>query len=294
MSLNLEEIFKCKNITTSTLELYKSKLNILNDNKTINDINFLSNIDKIKDKIAHLKPNTQRSYIIAITSILKCMSSGTKSSKKIVELYNTYSKLLEQYNTDLKDQSNNNTNVISIDKIKDIYNNLKLNKNKSKQAYQDYLIVSLYYLIPPRRNKDYQLLKYVSRYNDNLSNDFNYYDGDKLYFNNYKTKGTYNKVIIKAPTELKIILDDYIDDTEINNNDYILTSWRTGKPLTTNNSITVILNRIFKDKIGSSALRRSYLTNKYGDMQQELINDVANMSTSTTTATNNYIKKKKI
>ncbi len=290
--MNLNELFKCKNITPSTLQLYKSKLNILNDNKPINNLNFLSDTENITNKIKHLKPNTRRSYIIAITSVLKCLTLEPKPPKKIIELYNNYSKLLETYNTELKDQSNENTNVIPIETIETIYKHLNKNKNKSLQSYQDYLIVSLYYLIAPRRNKDYQLLKYVSNYDSKLSNDFNYYDGFKFYFNNYKTKGTYNQQVQDVPPELVKILDKYIELNDIVDGDYIITSIKTGQPLKTNNSITVMLNRIFKDKIGSSALRRSYLTNKYSNIQNELNNDVKNMGTSLDMATNNYIKKK--
>lgn len=290
--MDLNDIFKCKNITPSTLSLYKSKLRILNDGNDIKDIKFLYDIDTIKNKISHLKPNTRRSYIITITSILKCMTNDDKkSNKKLIELYNTYSKLLDDYNSDLKDQTNNNTNIITTDKIKDIYDKIKLNKNKSKQAYQDYLILSLYYLIPPRRNRDYQLLKYVNYYKDTLSNDFNYYDGNKFYFNNYKTKGTYGKQIIDVPDELKTILDDYIDHMDIFSNDFILFNIKTEEPFKLVNSITVILNRIFKDKIGSSALRRSYLTSKYSNTMNQLNNDTKALGTSVNVAQNQYIKK---
>ena len=38
-------------------------------------------------------------------------------------------------------------------------------------------------------------------------------------------------------------------------------------------------------------LRNLYLTNKYGDMVEELKNDVKDMGTSVDVALNNYIKK---
>ena len=289
--MDITELFKCKNITASTLQLYKSKLHILNDNKPINNLDFLDNIDNINSKISHLKANTRRSYIIAITSILKCLTLQNKS-KKILDLYNTYSKILEEYNNKLKDQTNDNTNVISIDTIKDVFNEVKKNRNDDNQSYQDYLIVSLYYIIPPGRNRDYQMLKNNDKYSDTLSKDYNYYDGFKFYFNNYKTKGTYNQQIIDVPLELQKILDYYINKKNIKNDELILTSVRTNKPLKSNNAITVILNRIFNDKVGSSMLRRSYLSNKYSDTQNQLNNDATAMGTSVNTATHNYIKKK--
>ena len=290
--MNLEEIFKCKNISKSSLDLYKTKLTILNDNKPIKNLNFLYDIDKINEKIKDLKNNTKRSYIISIASILNCVISGDKAPKKLKTLYEKYSKLLEDYNTNLKDQTGDNTDVISIDKIKDIYDKLSKNKDQSKQSNQDYLILSFYYLIPARRNRDYALMKYTNNYKEELSKEYNYYDGNKFYFNNYKTKGTYNQQIIEVPQELKSIINDYIKNNDINDNDFILTNLRTGKPLISNNAITIILNRIFGDKIGSSALRRSYLTNKYSQVMEDLKEDTDAMASSVGVAQSNYIKKK--
>ena len=54
--------------------------------------------------------------------------------------------------------------------------------------------------------------------------------------------------------------------------------------------ITRILNKIFGKNIGSSMLRNMYLTNKYGDMVEELKDDTKSMSTSVGVALNNYIK----
>jgi len=135
-------------------------------------------------------------------------------------------------------------------------------------------------------------MKYTNNYKEELPKEFNYYDGNKFYFNNYKTKGTYNQQIIEVPQELKEILDDYINKNNIGDNDFILTNLRTGKPLISNNAMTIILNRIFGDKIGSSALRRSYLTNKYSQVMEDLKEDTAMMGTSQDVATNNYIKKR--
>ena len=55
--------------------------------------------------------------------------------------------------------------------------------------------------------------------------------------------------------------------------------------------MTNILNRIFKMKVGSSMLRRSYLTNKYSHMRDELNEDTINMGTSVGVANSNYIKQ---
>ena len=100
MSLDFEDIFKCKEITQSTLKLYKTKLLILNDNKPIKNINYLYDIDNIKSKIEKFKPNTRRSYIISIVSILKCLTIPDKKPiKKLIKLFNDYSKIMDDYNS---------------------------------------------------------------------------------------------------------------------------------------------------------------------------------------------------
>lgn len=292
--MNIDELFKCKEITPSTLNLYKTKLTILNDNKNIKNINYLYDIDNINNKIKHLKPNTQRSYIIAIVSLLACMNKSPKTPKKVKKLYDDYTKLMDEYNINLKDQSKitEGTNIISNDDINKIYQKLKENKDKTKRAYQDYLILSLYTLLPPKRNLDYQLMKYIKKYNENLSNDFNYYDGNTFYFNNYKTRGTYKQQTTDVPEELKQIINHHIKNNNINDNEFILRDFNKETEIKGNNGMTIILNRIFGGKVGASMLRRSYLTNKYGNLQEELKKDTALMSTSMDTASNNYIKKK--
>ncbi len=292
--MNFDELFKCKEITASSLNLYKTKLTILNDNKQIKNINFLYDINNINNKIQHLKPNTQRTYIIAIVSLLACMNKSQKVPKKLKKLYEDYSKLMDQYNTTLKDQTKitDGTKIISNDDISKIYQKLKENKDKTKRAFQDYLILSLYTLLPPRRNLDYQLMKYIKKYNENLSNDFNYYDGNTFYFNNYKTKGTYKKQELDVPKELQEIINYHINNNNLNENDFILRDFNKETEIKGNNGMTIILNRIFGDKIGASMLRRSYLSNKYSNVQNDLQSDTKAMGTSISTATDNYIKKK--
>jgi hypothetical protein len=63
------------------------------------------------------------------------------------------------------------------------------------------------------------------------------------------------------------------------------------KPLTNINSITYIINKIFKKKIGSSMLRHIYLSGKYGDELKERQKDANMMSHSVEMATD-YIKTK--
>ena len=294
--MNIEELFKCKDLTQSSLDSYKAKLNKLNDNKPIKNLNFLNNIENIKDKIKHFKKNTIRNYFIAICSILKCYLTNNKT-KKIETLYNEYSKILDNYNNELRDQTaitdTEKENWINKNQLDEVYNDLKSNHKNNKQSFQDYLLLSLYYLQPPRRNRDYQLLKISTKYNDMLSNEFNYLDmkKKKFIFNNYKTAKKYNKQEVDINDELYQILLSYLKYFKLKDGDFLLNNIKNNQPYTNTNAITLLLNRIFKKKIGASLLRKLYLTEKYGDNAEELKKDMTAMGSSVDVATHNYIKK---
>jgi hypothetical protein len=186
-----------------------------------------------------------------------------------------------------------NKNWINKDELDKVYNDLKSNHKNNKETFQNYLLLSLYYLQPPRRNKDYQLLKISIKYNDMLSNEFNYLDmkKKKFIFNNYKTAKKYNKQEVDINDELYQILLSYIKTFKLKDGDFLLNDLKNNQPYTHTNSITLLLNRIFKKKVGASMLRKVYLTNKYGDETKELKKDMTAMGSSIQVAQNNYIKK---
>lgn len=296
-SINIENIFSCKDLSTSSIATYKTKLTKLNDNKPVRNLNFLLEMDKIRNKVKDLKPNTQRTYYIAIASILKCYITNNKNNKKFQNLYNDYSKILDNYNNELRDQTDKtdseNNNWMTKENITDLYNEMKKNYKDNEQSQQNFLVLSLYYLNAPRRNKDYSVLKVVNNYNDKLDNQYNYIDLNKkeFIFNNYKTSKKYNQQRVDVPLELMNIILEYIKDFKIKNNDFLIKDLKKDEPININNGMTVLLNKIFKKKVGSSMLRKIYLTSKYGDQVKELKEDVKNMGTSVITAQNNYIKK---
>lgn len=296
-SLDFDSIFKCKDLSASSINTYKTKFIKLNDDKPVRNLNFLLDIEGVKKKIEPLRPNTQRTYYIAICSILKCMINNKQANKNFRKIYDDYSKILEDYNIKLKDQTEKTItegeNWMTQDRLKEVYDKLKENHTQNQRTFQDYLILSLYYLNAPRRNKDYTLLKVVNNYNDKLPNDFNYFDvkNKKFIFNNYKTAKKYNRQEIDVNDELYDIINEYIKQFKVKNNDFLLYNLITNEPLSNINAITLILNRIFNRNIGSSMLRKFYLSNKYGDNAKELIKDVEKMGTSVSTANNNYIKK---
>jgi hypothetical protein len=300
------ENLRNKNITESSLKLYISNLKRLNGGVEPKNLNFLKNVDAILEKIKDYKPNTRRSYIISIVTLLK-------HEPKMKKLYDAYYKILMEYNTELK---TNNTksetqkeNWISQEEVnkiyKDIEDEIKPKLTKKKLSFEEwnelqrYMVLSLYTLQPPRRNLDYQYMIVVNKYDpEKIDKKYNYLDieGKKFHFNNYKTKGTYQTQSTDVSPELFEVIQQYLKYHPLKNhlkkkyNFIPLLVDFDGVPFESKNSITRILNKIFKKNIGSSMLRNIYLTDRFGDKVQELQDTAHDMGTSSSTIQNNYIK----
>jgi hypothetical protein len=291
-----------RNITETSKNIYSKNLIRLNDGNEIKNYNFLKKTDEILKKIEHLKPNSRRTYLISIVSTLK-------SKPELQKIYKFYYDKMMELNKDLKinntKSESQKANWISQDEVLEIYNEyeekisplLKLKKVNAKQwdDILDFIVLSLYVLNQPRRNKDYQLMK-VIKSNKDLDDDykeFNYYlpTDEKFCFFNYKTRHTYHLQEIPVSKKLQNILLQYLKlhPNKKQKNYFLLVDY-DGQPLEQVNDITRILNHIFKKKIGVSMLRNIYLTDKFKPQMEELKETASNMGTSSSTISNNYVK----
>lgn len=294
--------FQSKNISESSFKLYLNNLKRLNDGEEVKNYNFLKDEKTILMKIEKYKPNTQRSYIISIVSLLK-------EEPKQKKLYDIYYKILIDYNNKLKENTGKSEsqvkNWIEQDEVKKIYDDLKektLKMLKPRKCSDwdlllSFIVLSLYVLNAPRRNKDYQNMVITLHFDPEESDKkFNYYDiNNKMFdFMNYKTQKTYKLQQIPVNEELVNNINIYLKYhpliKSLKENDMPFLVNKEGEPLTSNNAITRILNKIFGKNIGSSMLRNIFLTDKFGDENKEKADIVKQMGTSTQTADNNYIK----
>ena len=160
------------------------------------------------------------------------------------------------------------------------------------------MILSLYILIPPRRILDYTAMLILSNKDNinNLNKDYNYIDinNKQFIFNNYKTKSTYNSVIIDIPDNLMNVINLYLkyhnNKKLINKKTIFFLVNYYGENISQINFITKMLNKIFNKKISVSMLRNIYLTSKYSLDINNLEKDTALMGTSVNNSLNNYIK----
>lgn len=308
---DLEKIFTNKNITDSSRKLYLANLVRLNGGQPPKNLKFLSDVPSIQAKLERYKPNTRRSYIISIVSLLK----GLKESqpKKYNKLYDAYYSILDQMNKDLKDNTQKTekeeANWIGQDavkqKLQDKLSILEEIKDKKKLTAEEYekllhlVVLGLFVLQKPRRNKDYQEAFIVKKYKDDMGTERNFLDlfKNEFLFNNYKTKGTYQTQTCSINELMREIIDVYLRHHPLKNrfkDKDAITPFLVdydGEPFKQINSLTRMLYKIFGSKIGSSMLRKLYLTDKYGDLLNQMKEDVKDMGTSTATAQTNYIKQ---
>lgn len=297
-------------ISESSRKLYTYNLTKLNGGKTIKDLKFLSQ-ETIFSKLEELKPNTRRTYLISIVSALK-----DRPEAKYKKLYTKFYELLINLNKELKD------NTQKTDKVKEnwleqcevntkqqemmsILEEIKDKKKLNEEEYNRLLhlvIVSLYTLQQPRRNKDYTEMLIVKKCCDTDDKSFNYLDLDPTYhfiFNNYKTEKTYKQKIMEIPDNLVSILKVYLKfhpqakdlKKKVMEAPVHFLMHYNGDPIKTSVEMTRILNKIFGKKVGCSMLRSIFLTGKYGDKLEELKQDTSAMGTSVNTAQSNYIKQ---
>ena len=293
-------------ISASSRKLYTFNLTKLNKGKPIKNLTFLSP-PAILEGLRELNPNTRRTYLIAIVSSLK-----DRPEAKYKKLYNRYYEELMKLNGELKSNTTKSAtqkeNWISQDEVmgkceelKDILDEIGNRRKITADEYNRLLqlvVLSLYCLQAPRRNKDYIDMMVVKKTPDESDENYLNIADWKWVFNNYKTAKKYEQKILPVPEELKEIIKVYLahhpNGKELKKKNPIPVPFlvhQDGRPLQTSTDMTRMLNKIFSGKVGSSMLRNIFLTSKYGDAQKELADDVEAMGTSSETAMNNYIKR---
>jgi integrase len=294
MEAEIIQKLKEKKLSQNSIKLYLSILKNLNDKREIKDFKFLDNPKKILDKIKDYKITTQRNVIIAIVSVLKNL--GNDLYKKYYDIMLDLNKKIEDGAKENKKTETQNKNWIKWDdvtaKFEELKNNNKMPKNISETQYDnllDTVILGLFVLLAPRRNKDYLQMK-VSNSGNGLDDKYNWLDMKKkqFIFNNYKTEKTYGQQIIDVPVGLIDIIKKYLKYKK-EGDGYLLVKFN-GDRLISDNSLTRRLNKIFGKNISSSMLRHIYLSDKYGKVQEEMKDD-AEMMAHSVSQQKEYIKR---
>lgn len=298
MEESIKEKLKSKNLSDSSINLYMKILKNLNDKKEIKNLKFLLKPQSVLDKIKDYKETTQRNVIISIVSVLKALENP---------LYKNYYDIMIDMTKKINDNNKNNEksdkqkeNWISWDdvekKFNELKNNLKVSKKPSEEQYDNLLnlvVLSLYVLLPPRRNTDYLEMEITKDKTEDKNKNYLDLKKEQFIFNVYKTSKKDGQLIVSIPKDLMDIIKLYLKHHPhkllLKKENIPFLVHFNGKKVK-ENGITRILNKIFDKKIGSSMLRHIYLSSKYGDVLKEQKNDSKLMSHSMLTQ-KDYIKK---
>lgn len=251
-------------------------------------------IEFLKDKEPQNRKTIYASLIVLLDK-LDDANDAVKEYRKIM-MDDGHKSLAFEFKQEMTDKQAENW--ITYDDVIDIRNKLekdiKTLWKKEKLSNEEYtrilnfVILSLYTFISPRRLVDYTEMKYK---NYDTKND-NYYDqkNDMFIFNKYKTRGTYGVQNVVIPKELKQILTKWL---KINTqSDYLITD-NSRKSKITPQTLVNRFYAIFDRKISVSMLRHIYLSNLLKNMPElEKLNQISKDMGHSLTQQLLYVKKK--
>lgn len=218
---------------------------------------FKKNTNKIVEHLKDEQPNIRKTKMAVLISLLGNDANTEKLKNVMLEDANKYNATLRTQQMNEKQKKN----WLNEEEIKGIYKQLSkqalpLMKKESldKRDYGkvlDYVLLSLYVLMPPRRSQDFTEMK-IRNYDKEKDN---YFDGKMFYFVKYKTSKIYGRQEIKPPPKLRNILNKW---SILNKHDYLLSSFNGNKISVLR--MALLLNKIFGKKISTTMLRHIYIS----------------------------------
>ena len=283
-----------------TVAQYLRRLRVLNDGEPLTSMKFLMDFPTMSKKIDEMgkATSTKTSYLTAVCAVLSLFPKYSKLHRQYVEKTMGLNKGLQDQ---LESNEKNEKQEVSIVPMAEIMKAREAEKAKLKGGSWDtqvsYLLLCLYTMIQPRRNKDYSEMFFTLDEPDTIDKSKNYYimSSDEFVFNNYKTAKAHGQQRIKVGKELADVLERYIErymeviPMDSKASEHPLLVLASGKRINPTNGITRILNKTLGKAIGSSALRHIFLSNKYASVLKEQKND-ADMMGHTLDVARTYIK----
>jgi hypothetical protein len=294
LAKNLQEERK---IAESTATQYLQTLFKLNGSKSFNNLSWTKKFDTVQTIIDTYADSTRGNQYMVLASALslfkdKATYKAAYEHWKDKMMEARKEREAQPIHEKSEKQEENWLTWEEIDKkkseLKEACSSFLSNKNITAAQFeklQQYALLCIYTDIQPRRNQDYLEMYVVKKLGKDYPTDKNYYDmaTQRFIFNKYKTAKKYKEQVEAVPEALQAALKSYIAHhplAKAKNKEFKLLVKADGSPLNTVNSITRILNKIFGKKVGSSMLRHIYLSNKYGDVTQEMEKDAAAMGHS--------------
>lgn len=306
-----ELIIKARpNLKPNTIKMYLFNLNKLKKLFETDNLNFLSNVEEVKDKIKHLHFTTQRNFYNAIIVYLRAKD---KDNKDIDKYDNIRNQLNEQYKTENEKgtiSTKQSDNFVDIEVLRGMINKMekeikdkKLKKKTElspgeKILLQVYTIYSILIRIPLRNDLAGMSVISKTEYNkltDKQKEDDNYLVvyKNKLEFilNEYKTSRKYKEKIISIPKDLEKIIRMYLRKNE----GKVLFTSSTGKPYTRNALSQLLLKTSQKylgKNISTTMIRKIVLSDLFAENKKKQKEMAEITGHSVSTMNNVYVKEK--
>jgi len=286
-----------RKVAESTASAYIRSLRILNGKKEFKTLTFLKDKEGIDKKIGEYAESTQKALYATLVSVLQFNKDQPTYKKAYAHYYDKMMgkvKEAREVDTSVKTEKEEN-NWIEWKDVKQKHEELgkgvaefaanKMILDEEFTILLHYLILSLYTEIQPRRNQDYLNMFVVKKWKEDMDDSRNYLDlaSHQFIFNKYKTQKTYGQQKVSIPLPLMTVVMTYLKFHPLNKGsktklgEYSFLVFPDGKPLTALNAITRILNRIFGKNVGSSMLRHSFLSSKYGEVLEQQKEDSVGM-----------------
>lgn len=275
--MNVAELIKKErtSLSPSSLKAYLISLKKLNNNKEIENLNYLKDDKAVFDKIDKLALSTRRAYLTAVLVVLGAYKKEEFNSvlekyrKRLQDLNNEYNEKVSSHEKTDK-QSANWVSLKQLNKVRNFYKKeleekgilKKENVNRKEfDLLQKYLVSSLYTLQPPIR-LDYGNMEVISNKKDD--------DGKKNFllnkgrnkksfiFNDFKNKKSMGKREINVNTKLNTIINIWLKHNKTKN--FLLNS--KGE-IMNENALSKYIKKVFeptKKDITLNLLRHIYIS----------------------------------
>ena len=304
-----EKITEVKpNLKPNTIKQYEAQLNKLKKSFDTDDWDFITDIDAVEDSLKHLSYLSQRNMYNAIIVLLLALNSDEDYDETLKDYQQIRDVLNDQYSTEQSEGKvldSQKDKLVNISVIEEMIETMKKEilvrklKTKTKLTQNDITLVRAYTLYSmlvriPTRN-DFSNLLYISqtqykKLKDTEKEQNNYLVDQrgnmKIILNQYKTAKKYGENVISIDADLKKIINSYIKIMDFKITDNIF-------PLS-RNALTQLLTKTSEKyigkKISTTAIRKSYLSSKYGDLKKEMEADAVLMGNSVGVQQSTYVK----
>jgi hypothetical protein len=267
-----------RKMSQSSVDLYASRVRIIflqfgGKNSLTEYFNGYARVIKNIEK-KYPNPNTLKTSLWSIITVLAALGGKEQAIKKYTGKYNETVGAIER---DANDEKNakEEENWMTMTEIHEKREAMKEGLRGKVgaglfDAFQQYMVLSLYTLMPPLRNDFVDVLVYGGTGDDvAMDEDKNYIflDESKLVMNKFKTKGSFGRQTIILPEALTAIITEWMKIrvgiyADLRDRRELLFNVVKMTPMGRSN-MPSYMNKIFGRHISTSMLRKIYLSEKY-------------------------------